>query len=142
MRLVLPIYGAGWAAWPFRQAALKNARHGLASMDTLVWLGIMAACGWSVYAMVVLDRGPGRVSPVQLLVHGSGGGIYLEVAGSVTTFLLAGQWYEARARRDAGDAMRGLAAAGAAEACLPAPDGADRRVHETAASAWAPACTQ
>src|SRR5258708_6180763 len=122
---------AGWAAWPFHQAALKNARHGLASMDTLVSLGIMAACGWSVYAMFVLDRGQGRVSPVQLLVHGSGGGIYLEVAASVTTFLLAGRWYEARARRDAGDAMRELAAAGAAEACLLAPDGAERRVPVT-----------
>src|SRR5258706_577535 len=122
---------AGWAAWPFHQAALKNARHGLASMDTLVSLGIMAACGWSVYAMFVLDRGQGRVSPVQLLIHGSGGGIYLEVAASVTTFLLAGRWYEARARRDAGDAMRELAAAGAAEACLLAPDGAERRVPVT-----------
>jgi len=122
---------AGWAAWRFHQAALKNARHGLASMDTLVSLGIMAACGWSVYAMFVLDRRQGSVSPVQLLVHGSGGGIYLEVAASVTTFLLAGRWYEARARRDAGDAMRELAAAGAAEACLLAPDGTERRVPVT-----------
>ena len=48
---------AGWAAWPFHAAALKNARHGAASMDTLVSLGIAAACGWSVYAMFVLDRG-------------------------------------------------------------------------------------
>ena len=53
---------AGWAAWPFHQAALKNARHGAASMDTLVSLGITAACGWSVYAMFVLDRGQARVS--------------------------------------------------------------------------------
>jgi len=94
---------AGWAAWPFHQAALKNARHGLASMDTLVSLGVMAACGWSVYAMFVLDRGQGRVSLVQ-----------------------------ARARRDAGDAMRELAAAGAAEARLFAPDGAERRVEQAA----------
>ena len=50
---------AGWAAWPFHPAALKNARHGVASMDTLVSLGIIAACGWSVYAMFVLDRGAG-----------------------------------------------------------------------------------
>ncbi len=53
---------AGWAAWPFHAAALKNARHGAASMDTLVSLGIAAACGWSVYAMFVLDRGQAGMS--------------------------------------------------------------------------------
>jgi P-type Cu+ transporter len=119
---------AGWAAWPFHQAALKNARHGAASMDTLVSLGIAAACAWSVYAMFVLDRGQGRVSAWQLLRHASGGGIYLEVAASVTTFLLAGRWFEARARRDAGDAMRQLAAAGAREASVLSGDGTERRV--------------
>ncbi|HEV2251560.1 MAG TPA: cation-translocating P-type ATPase [Streptosporangiaceae bacterium] len=119
---------AGWAAWPFHQAALKNARHGAVSMDTLVSLGIAAACGWSVYAMFVLDRGQDRVSALQLLLHASGGGIYLEVAASVTTFLLAGRWYEARARRDAGDAMRELAAAGAQEASVLSGDGTERRV--------------
>ncbi len=119
---------AGWAAWPFHQAALKNARHGAASMDTLVSLGIAAACGWSVYAMFVLDHGQGRVSAWQLLRHASGGGIYLEVAASVTTFLLAGRWFEARARRDAGDAMRQLAAAGAREASVLSGDGTERRV--------------
>ena len=119
---------AGWAAWPFHAAALKNARHGAVSMDTLVSLGITAACGWSVYAMFVLDRGQARVSARQLLIHASGGGIYLEVAASVTTFLLAGRWYEARARRNAGDAMRNLAAAGAKDACVLDADGTERRI--------------
>ena len=119
---------AGWAAWPFHAAALRNARHGAASMDTLVSLGIAAACGWSVYAMFVLDAGQRRVSARQLLLHASGGGIYLEVAASVTTFLLAGRWYEARARRNAGDAMRDLAAAGAKEASVLDADGTERRV--------------
>jgi Cu+-exporting ATPase len=119
---------AGWAAWPFHAAAIKNARHGVMTMDTLVSLGITAACGWSVYAMFVLDRGQDRVSALQLLLHASGGGIYLEVAASVTTFLLAGRWYEARARRDAGDAMRELAAAGAREASVLDGDGTERRV--------------
>jgi P-type Cu+ transporter len=119
---------AGWAAWPFHQAALKNARHGSASMDTLVSLGITAACGWSVYAMFVLDRGQERVSAWYLLRHASGGGIYLEVAASVTTFLLAGRLYEAKARRDAGDAMRELAAVGARDACVLESDGTERRV--------------
>ena len=124
--LAVPV--AGWAAWPFHAAAVRNARHGAVSMDTLVSLGITAACGWSVYAMFVLDRGPVRVSALQLLWHASGGGIYLEVAGSVTTFLLAGRWYEARARRDAGDAMRELAEAGAREASVLDGDGTERRV--------------
>jgi len=117
-----------WAAWPFHQAALRNARHGSVSMDTLVSLGITAACGWSVYAMFVLDRGQARVSAWHLLVHASGGGIYLEVAASVTTFLLAGRLYEAKARRDAGDAMRELAAAAARDACVLSRDGTEHRI--------------
>jgi Cu+-exporting ATPase len=117
-----------WSAWPFHAAALRNARHGSSSMDTLVSLGITAAVGWSVYAMFVLDRGQGGLSFPYLLLHASGGGIYLEVAASVTTFLLAGRLYEARARRDAGDAMRELAAAGARDACVLNTDGSERRV--------------
>ena len=127
--LAVPV--AGWAAWPFHAAALRAARHGGTSMDTLVSLGIVAACGWSAYAMFVLDTGRARVSPVQLLIHASGGGIYLEVAASVTTFLLAGRWYEARARRNAGDAMRALAAAGAKVACVLATDGTEHYVPVT-----------
>ena len=117
-----------WAAWPFHRAALKNARHGTSSMDTLVSLGIIAACGWSVYAMFFLDRGPAGESVLHQLIHGSGGGIYLEVAASVTTFLLAGRLYEARARRTAGAAMRELAAAGAKEVCVLKPDGTEHQV--------------
>jgi P-type Cu+ transporter len=97
-------------------------------MDTLVSLGITASCVWSLYAMFVLDRGQARLSAWYLLLHASGGGIYLEVAASVTTFLLAGRLYEAKARRDAGDAMRELASAGAQEACVLAPDGTERRI--------------
>jgi P-type Cu+ transporter len=126
--VVLAAPVAGWAAWPFHQAALRNARHGSSSMDTLVSLGITAACGWSVYAMFVLDAGQSRVSALHLLVHASGGGIYLEVAASVTTFLLAGRWYEARTRRDAADAMRELAGAGTKDACVLAEDGTERLV--------------
>jgi heavy metal translocating P-type ATPase len=117
-----------WAAWPFHRAALKNARHGTSSMDTLVSLGIIAACGWSVYAMFFLDRGPAGESVLHQLIHGSGGGIYLEVAASVTTFLLAGRLYEARARRTAGAAMRELAAAGAKDVCVLQPDGTEHQI--------------
>ena len=119
-----------WAAWPFHRAALINARHGAASMDTLVSLGITASCGWSLYAMFVLDRGRAG-SALHELTRAAGGGIYLEVAAGVTTFLLAGRYFEARARRTAGQAMRELAAAGAGHASLLTPDGAERRVPVT-----------
>ena len=117
-----------WAAWPFHRAALMNARHGACSMDTLVSLGITAACGWSVYAMFFLDRGEPRESAMHQLIHSSGGGIYLEVAASVTTFLLAGRFFEARARRSAGEAMRALADTGAKDVCVLADDGGERRI--------------
>jgi heavy metal translocating P-type ATPase len=117
-----------WAAWPFHRAAFRNARRGTCSMDTLVSLGVIAACGWSVYAMFVLDRGQAGVSGWYELVHASGGGIYLEVAASVTTFLLAGRFYEARARREAGDAMRELAATGARDVSVIEDDGTEHRI--------------
>jgi Cu+-exporting ATPase len=116
-----------WAAWPFHRAALINARHGACSMDTLVSLGVVAACGWSVYAMFRLDRTSGA-SALTELAHASGGGIYLEVAAAVTTFLLAGRYYEARARSTAGQAMQKLAAAAAKDVCVLDADGTERRV--------------
>ena len=115
-----------WAAWPFHQAALRQARHLSCSMDTLVSLGILAASGWSVYAMFFLDRSRTGASGLHALLHNSGGGIYLEVAASVTTFLLAGRLYEARARRSAGAAMRDLAAAGAKDVCVLGDDHAEQ----------------
>jgi Cu+-exporting ATPase len=117
-----------WCAWPFHRAALKNARYRSASMDTLVSLGIVAACGWSVYAMFALDRGGQGGTLWERLIHASGGGIYLETAATVTTFLLAGRVYEARARRIAGQAMRDLAAAAAKDVCLLELDGTERQV--------------
>jgi heavy metal translocating P-type ATPase len=119
-----------WAAWPFHRAALRNARHGAFSMDTLVSLGVVAACSWSVYAMFRLDQGPGSLGASALpgLTHPAGGGIYLEVAAAVTTFLLAGRYYEARARVSAAGAMRKLAAAAARDVCVLGPDGQERRV--------------
>src|SRR5580704_12130420 len=128
--VVLAAPVALWAAWPCHRAALKNARHGACSMDTLVSLGVVAACGWSAYAMFHLDRGPSDLgtSALQELAHASGGGIYLEVAAAVTTFLLAGRFYEARARASAADAMRKLAAAAAKDVCVLGADGEERRI--------------
>jgi Cu+-exporting ATPase len=125
--VVLAAPVALWAAWPFHRAALKNARHGACSMDTLVSLGVVAACGWSAYAMFHLDRGSGT-SALQELAHASGGGIYLEVAAAVTTFLLAGRFYEARARSSAAGAMRKLAAAAAKDVCVLGAGGEERRI--------------
>ncbi|MFY9935136.1 MAG: heavy metal translocating P-type ATPase [Streptosporangiaceae bacterium] len=119
---------ATWAAWPFHQVALRNARHFSSSMDTLVSLGIVAATGWSVYAMFFLDRTRTGLSGVQAIWHGSAGGIYLEVAASVTTFLLAGRLYEARARRTASVAMHNLIAAGAKDVCVLADDGTEHQI--------------
>jgi heavy metal translocating P-type ATPase len=117
-----------WCAWPFHQAALRGARHGTATMDTLVSLGIVAACGWSGYAMFGLDRGGPRQSLWQQLAHGSGGGIYLETAATVTTFLLAGRLFEARARRVADQEIRSLAASAARDVTLVDADGTERKV--------------
>jgi P-type Cu+ transporter len=117
-----------WCAWPFHRTALRNARHGTSSMDTLVSLGIIAACGWSAYAMFGLDNGRPSGTVWELLIHASGGGIYLETAATVTTFLLAGRLYEARARRIAGEAMRSLAATAARDVCVLSPDGTERRM--------------
>ncbi len=130
MLAVLAAPVALWAAWPFHRAALKNARHGACSMDTLVSLGVVAACGWSAYAMFRLDRESGNAgtSALRELAHASGGGIYLEVAAAVTTFLLAGRFYEARARGSAASAMRKLAAAAAKDVCVLGADGQERRV--------------
>ncbi len=124
--LTVPV--AGWAAWPFHRAAWRGLRHGTLTMDTLVSLGITAACGWSLYAMFALDAGTQHVSAQYELMHASGGGIYLEVAAAVTTFMLGGRFFEARARRSAGQAMRELAAAGARDVCVLTADGSQQRV--------------
>ena len=78
--------------------------------------------------MFVLDRGAGQPGGLKYLLHGSGGGIYLEVAASVTTFLLAGRLYEAKARQTSGQAMRDLAAASARDVCVLADDGTEQRI--------------
>ena len=118
----------GWAAWPFHRAAIRNLRHGVLTMDTLVSLGVTAATAWSVYAMFGPDARHTSHGARYELVHASGGGIYLEVAAAVTTFLLAGRYFEARGRRTATEAMRELAGSGAQEVCLVAPDGSTSQV--------------
>jgi Cu+-exporting ATPase len=100
-----------WGALPFHRAAWTNARHGAATMDTLISLGAMASYLWSLYALFFGHAGePGMRMDFQLLAQrGSATGeIYLEVGAALTTFLLAGRFFEARARRRAGSALRAL----------------------------------
>ena len=56
--LALPV--VTWCAWPFYVAALRQARHGLTTMDTLASIGIVAATCWSVFAMFFLDASTAR----------------------------------------------------------------------------------
>jgi P-type Cu+ transporter len=116
-----------WSAWPFYSAAVRAARHGTTTMDTLVSLGIVAAVGWSLYAMFGQDSGRRQRPILYLLEHHSGGAIYLDVAAGVTTFLLAGRYFEASSRRLSGKALRSLAAMGVQDvSILDANDGEHR----------------
>lgn len=117
-----------WAAWPFHRAAFQAARHGTATMDSLVSMGIIAATSWSLYAMFFRDVSePGR-SGLYVLLHQAGGALYLDVAAGVTTFLLAGRYFEALARRRAGSALRALAAVAAKDVAILQIDGSEHRV--------------
>ena len=102
-----------WGGWPFHRAAWLNARHGTSTMDTLVSLGTLAAFGWSLYALFLGTAGaPGMTHPFELTVEPTdgSGNIYLEAAAGVTTFLLAGRYFEVRSKRRAGAALRALMA--------------------------------
>ena len=120
-----------WAGWPFHQAAWQNLRHGAATMDTLISLGTLAALGWSLYALFLGDAGaPGMTMPFELVTDRGAGAdeIYLEVAAVVTTFILAGRYFEARAKRRAGAALEALLDLGAKDVALLEADGSERRV--------------
>jgi Cu+-exporting ATPase len=126
--LALPV--VGWAAWPFHRAALVNLRHGATSMDTLVSLGVVAASAWSLVGLVATAGQPPVAAGWQAVLHPTGP-LYLEVAAGVTTFVLAGRYFEARARRRAGGVMRALALLRPDEVALlegDADGGAERRV--------------
>jgi Cu+-exporting ATPase len=120
-----------WGAWPFHRAAWLNLRHGAATMDTLISLGTLAAWLWSLYALFVGDAGEQGMKMAFELIPDRGAGaeeIYLEVASVVTTFVLAGRYLEARAKRSAGAAITALLELGARDASLLDADGNERRV--------------
>jgi P-type Cu+ transporter len=107
-----------YCAWPFYGAAIRAARHGTATMDTLVSIGILAAMSWSLYAMFWVDTGNARLSVLDVIEHRASGAIYIDVAAGVTTFLLAGRFFEALFRRRAGDGLRALAKVAAKHASI------------------------
>jgi Cu+-exporting ATPase len=125
LTLAAPV--VAWGAWPFHRAAWVNLRHGTSTMDTLISVGTLAAFGWSVYALFWGTAGmTGMKHPFELTVQrGSGeGNIYLEAAAGVTTFILAGRYFEMRAKRRAGSALRALLHLGAKDVAVLRPSGA------------------
>ncbi|MFJ6379408.1 heavy metal translocating P-type ATPase [Kitasatospora sp. NPDC092039] len=105
-----------YAAWPFHRAAFTNARHGAATMDTLVSLGTAAAFLWSLWALFFGDAGmPGMRHGFEFTIARTDGSsnIYLEAAAGVTAFILAGRYFEARSKRTAGAALKALLELGA-----------------------------
>jgi heavy metal translocating P-type ATPase len=117
-----------WAAWPIHAAALRAARHGTSTMDTLVSLGIVASTAWSLYILFVEDPVIRAESLLTVFVRPTGGAVYLDVAAGVTTFLLAGRYFEAVSRRRTGDVLRSLSAVGARDVSVLGPDGSERRI--------------
>ena len=129
LQLAVPV--VLWAGRPFHQAAWQNLRHGAATMDTLISIGTLAALGWSLYALFLGDAGMnGMKMPFDLIPERGGGAeeIYLEVAAVVTTFILAGRYFEARAKRRAGAALEALLDLGAKDVAVIDADGGERRI--------------
>jgi len=119
-----------WGAWPFHRAAWANLRHGTATMDTLISVGTIAAFAWSLYALFLGDAGVIGMRHGFSFTPERGMGssqIYLEVAAGVTVFILAGRYFEARAKRRSGAALRALLELGAKDVAV-LRDGVETRI--------------
>ncbi len=127
LALAAPV--AVWGAWPFHRAAYLNARHGTATMDTLISVGVSAAFLWSLYALFFGSAGtPGlRTSFTLLAGRAAADSIYLDVAAGVTVLILSGRYFEARAKRRSGAALRALLSMGAKDVAV-LRDGRESRV--------------
>jgi len=96
-----------YSGWPIHASALRNLRHGVLMMDTLVSLGTVAAYTWSVVALLALDA------------SGDGdAGTYFETSGIIIALILLGRFFEARAKSRSGAALRKLLELGAKSARL------------------------
>jgi Cu+-exporting ATPase len=102
-----------WGAWPFHRATWTNLRHRATTMDTLISVGVLAAFGWSLWALFIGEAGRSGMRMQFSLLASGNDDIYLEVASAVTVFLLAGRYAEARAKRRSGAALRALLDLGA-----------------------------
>jgi Cu+-exporting ATPase len=121
LALMLAAPVAVWGAAPFHRAAWVNARHGATTMDTLISVGVLAAFGWSLYALFFGSAGmPGMTMGFSLITEpgGGAGDIYLEVATAVTVFILTGRYIEARAKKESGAALQALLELGAKNAVV------------------------
>ncbi|MGW2639265.1 heavy metal translocating P-type ATPase [Streptomyces sp. NPDC001348] len=130
LSLVLASPVVVWGGWPFHRAAWTNARHGAATMDTLVSVGTLAAYGWSLWALFLGDAGvPGTHDEFRFTVSRMDGSstIYLEVAAGVVALILLGRFLEARSKRRAGAALRALMELGAKDVAV-LRDGREVRV--------------
>ncbi|MEV6238523.1 heavy metal translocating P-type ATPase [Lentzea sp. NPDC051838] len=119
-----------YAAWPFHKAAWTNLKHGAATMDTLISIGVGAAFLWSLYALFLGTAGtPGMTHGFTFTIErmAGTGNIYLEVAAGVTTFILAGRYFEARSKRRAGAALHALLELGAKDVAV-LKDGKEVRI--------------
>jgi Cu+-exporting ATPase len=129
LSLVLASPVVVWGALPFHKAAWANAKHGAATMDTLISVGVSAAYLWSVWALFFGTAGmPGEKMSFSLLpTTGSGqDALYLEVASAVTVFILAGRYFEAKAKKQSGAALRALLSMGAKDVAVLRGDGPAR----------------
>ncbi len=119
-----------WGALPFHRSAWSNLRHGAATMDTLISMGVLAAFGWSLYALFLGTAGmPGMTHEFSFTADrmAGDGQIYLEVAAGVTSFILLGRYFEARSKRRAGAALRALLDLGARDVAV-LRDGSEVRI--------------
>lgn len=110
-----------YGAWPFHRAMWRNLKHGAATMDTLISIGVIAAYAWSLWALFFGHAGmPGMRHNFDFTLRPSDGAsnMYLEAAAAVTTFVLAGRYFEARSKRDASRALTALLDVGAREATV------------------------
>jgi len=120
LALSLPV--VTWGAWPFHRVTLMNLRHRVTTTDTLISLGVFTSTVWSIWALTwgdAADAGNDIVRVRNNSVH-----VYFEVAVALTVSILAGRYFESRARRRTGDALRSLLALGARHATI-VRDGAE-----------------